>query len=158
MIPLSARINCIKWVDEAVKNKARRGKACDVIGISIRTLQNWQKEGEVQADKRLTAVHPSPNHKLTAIEREEILRVCNEPLYANLPPSQIVPMLADQGRYIASESTFYRVLSISMQFFPVSALTLSANKFIMLCKNNRLDIYTGRLGRCFFKKLEKFRR
>lgn len=115
MIPHSARINCIHWVDEAVKNKARRGKACDVIGISIRTLQNWQKEGEVQADKRLTAVHPSPSHKLTAIEREEILTVCNEPPYANLPPSQIVPMLADQGRYIASESTFYRVLHEAAQ-------------------------------------------
>jgi hypothetical protein len=26
-----------------------------------------------------------------------------------LPPSQIVPRLADQGRYLASESTVYRV-------------------------------------------------
>src|SRR5664280_3216392 len=27
-----------------------------------------------------------------------------------LPPSQIVPRLADQGSYLASESTFYRIL------------------------------------------------
>ncbi|WP_221893795.1 hypothetical protein [Bathymodiolus japonicus methanotrophic gill symbiont] len=35
---------------------------------------------------------------------------CNEDEYANLPPSQIVPILADKGIYIASESSFYRVL------------------------------------------------
>ncbi len=30
--------------------------------------------------------------------------------YADLPPSQIVPILADNGKYIASESNYYRVL------------------------------------------------
>ena len=34
----------------------------------------------------------------------------NEPEFAALPPSQIVPMLADRDDYIASESSFYRVL------------------------------------------------
>lgn len=29
---------------------------------------------------------------------------------AALPPGQIVPILADQGRYIGSERSFYRVL------------------------------------------------
>jgi putative transposase len=36
--------------------------------------------------------------------------VCHSEEFANLPPSQIVPRLADQGRYIASESSFYRIL------------------------------------------------
>jgi putative transposase len=36
--------------------------------------------------------------------------VANEPAYAALSPSKIVPKLADEGRYIASESSFYRVL------------------------------------------------
>ena len=30
--------------------------------------------------------------------------------YMDLPPSKIVPKLADKGEYIASESTFYRIL------------------------------------------------
>jgi putative transposase len=30
--------------------------------------------------------------------------------FGSLPPSQIVPLLADEGRYLASESSFYRVL------------------------------------------------
>ncbi|KAB8308346.1 IS3 family transposase [Erwinia endophytica] len=36
--------------------------------------------------------------------------MCHQPAYASLPPSQIVPRLADEGRYLASESSFYRVL------------------------------------------------
>ena len=35
---------------------------------------------------------------------------CNSPPFASLPPSQIVPKLADEGVYIASESSMYRVL------------------------------------------------
>jgi transposase InsO family protein len=36
--------------------------------------------------------------------------VANEPRFADMPPARIVPMLADEGVYIASESTFARVL------------------------------------------------
>ena len=39
-----------------------------------------------------------------------MLEVCNSTEFASLPPSQIVPKLADQGRYLASESSFYRIL------------------------------------------------
>ena len=38
------------------------------------------------------------------------MATCNDPEFASLPPSQIVPRLADQNVYIASESSFYRVL------------------------------------------------
>lgn len=39
-----------------------------------------------------------------------MLTICHEPRFASLPPSQIVPAWVDEKRYIASESTFYRVL------------------------------------------------
>jgi putative transposase len=44
-----------------------------------------------------------------------ILVTCNKPEYASLLPSQIVPRLADEGVYLASESTFYRVLKKNNQ-------------------------------------------
>lgn len=44
-----------------------------------------------------------------------MLEVCNQPEYASLPPSQIVPKLADEGTYLASESTFYRILKAEGQ-------------------------------------------
>ena len=61
-------------------------------------------------DKRSEANKPEPKNKLTQAEREAILDVCNSAEYANLPPSQIVPSLLDDGIYIASTSTFYRTL------------------------------------------------
>lgn len=47
---------------------------------------------------------------MTTKERERILAVANSVEFGQLPPSQIVPRLADQGIYIGSESTIYRVL------------------------------------------------
>jgi len=64
----------------------------------------------VRVDGRPTAERPAPAHKLTPAERQAILAACNTPEHASLPPSQIVPRLADQGVYLGSESSFYRVL------------------------------------------------
>jgi putative transposase len=46
---------------------------------------------------------------LSIEEKAEIITVVKQEEYADLPPTQIVPKLADKGTYIASESTFYRV-------------------------------------------------
>ena len=51
-----------------------------------------------------------PGNRLSEEERKVILETCNAPEHADLPPSQIVPRLADEGIYLASESSFYRVL------------------------------------------------
>ena len=51
-----------------------------------------------------------PANRLSDTERQRLLEVANAPEFRSLPPSQIVPALADRGEYLASESTFYRVL------------------------------------------------
>lgn len=81
-----------------------------MIGLSTRTLQRWRIDGEISADKRPTATRPEPGNKLSQSERRAVIDVCNSEEFASLPPSQIVPILADRGEYIASESSFYRVL------------------------------------------------
>lgn len=98
----------VTLIHEAVDAGARRYKACAVLKISARTLNRWEKEDGLE-DMRQYAEH-TPGNKLTFDEREQILNICNAEKYRSLPPSQIVPMLADEGRYIASESSFYRVL------------------------------------------------
>jgi putative transposase len=102
------RANIITWVDQAKAGGARRTRACEVIGISARTLQRWENPDSTQ-DSRLDADHNPPN-RLSELERDRIVEISNEPAYAKLSPSKIIPLLADEGRYIASESTFYRVL------------------------------------------------
>jgi len=110
MTSLPERRKLIGYIEEAVNAGARRAPACKEVGITLRTLQRWTEKGEPGEDRRPTAERPEPPGKLTPEERERILAVCNEPEFASLPPSQIVPKLADRGEYIASESSFYRVL------------------------------------------------
>ncbi len=110
LILLDDRHNYKDLVNEAIEAGASKYKACRMIGLSIRTLQRWQAKGEIIADKRLTAKRPELANKLTEQERQSIIAVCNTEEFASLPPSQIVPVLADRGDYIASESSFYRVL------------------------------------------------
>ena len=69
----------------------------------------------VHADQRLGASRRTPGNKLSETERLRILDVCNSPEFASLSPNIIVPTLADRGVYIASESTFYRVLKSANQ-------------------------------------------
>lgn len=97
----------ISLIGEAVSQGARQAPACDVLGISVRTLQRWNTSD--LEDKR-KAVDKAPTNKLSEDEREQILETCNQEEYRSLSPKQIVPSLADRGIYLASESTFYRVL------------------------------------------------
>ncbi|MBJ7275781.1 transposase [Marinobacter salarius] len=81
----------------------------------MRTYRRWFREGAVQSDKRPEAVRPSPANRLSEVERQRILSTCNSARYESLPPSQIVPSLMDEGLYLASESSFYRILKAHNQ-------------------------------------------
>lgn len=106
MISSSTKQMAITLIDEAVSAGARQRPACLILGINVRTLRRWRVR---QTDARQEAVKPCPQ-ALTEEDRARILTVCNSAEYRSLPPSQIVPRLADSGEYIASESSFYRVL------------------------------------------------
>lgn len=90
-------------------------QACRVAGITHRTFQRWFCDGQLKPDGRPSALRPEPANKLTENEREQVLRVCSEAEFSSLPPSRIVPMLADRGIYLASESSFYRILKAEHQ-------------------------------------------
>jgi putative transposase len=109
LIPLETKQMAISLIDEAVTAGARQGRACGVLGVSCRTLRRWHASVNDLADKR-RGTSGCTAHALTEEERLEIVQACNQPQYQSLPPSQIVPMLADEGQYLASVATFYRVL------------------------------------------------
>jgi transposase InsO family protein len=109
----SERAEVIELVNESRASGARQTMACEIMGISAKTLQRWKQDGNAQ-DGRIDAKH-EPANKLTVIEKQRIIHAANKPEYANLPPGKIVPKLADKGVYIASESTFYRVLKEANQ-------------------------------------------
>jgi transposase InsO family protein len=111
MIGLEDRLNLARDIQAAHQAGARLRLACEVAGIEVRTLQRWKAhQGLVASDGRPDAARPTPAHALTAAEHQQILQVANEPRFAHMPPARIVPALADEGVYIASESSFQRVL------------------------------------------------
>ena len=113
MIPASDREMAVELIDEAREAGARLAPACEELGLSPRTYQRWQQgeDGGIRTDQRPSAPRPTPSNALTVEEREAILAACHEPEHADLPPAQIIARLADErGVYLASESSFYRVL------------------------------------------------
>lgn len=110
MISREDRILAIDLINEAVSSGAREFKACEVLGISERTLFRWRSKDTPDEDQRPHANRQEPKNKLTPEEKSNIIKIVNRPEFRSLPPSQIVPTLADQGVYIASESSMYRVL------------------------------------------------
>ena len=108
MSTLTERSNIIALVGQAIEDGARQDRACEVISLSERTLQRWQRY-QSRGDQRPIRVQ-EPKNALSAQERQAVLAVAQSEEFGHLCPSQIVPRLADQGNYVASESTFYRVL------------------------------------------------
>jgi transposase InsO family protein len=111
MIILEDRQALAQDIETACTAGARLAQACDTAGIDARTLQRWKaRHGLVRGDGRPGAVRPILGHALSEVERQRLVQVANEPRFADVPPARIVPMLADEGIYLASESTFARVL------------------------------------------------
>lgn len=111
MIPVEDRRAIVANLDEARAAGSRLAPACELIGVDPRTIQRWRRDNGLElGDRRPHADRPKPMHALSDAERDEILEVANSERFADVPPARIVPELADEGRYIASESSFYRVL------------------------------------------------
>ena len=111
MTRLEDRQTLLHAIEDARTGGARLAPACALAGIDPRTLQRWQAgDGLSRGDRRPDADRPMPSHALTAAERARIIEGANEPRFAETPPARIVPALADEGTYIASECSFHRVL------------------------------------------------
>ena len=95
-------------VDEAVKAGARQSRVCRLLGLAPRTLERWRAQ-EIGEDRR-AGPKTSPGNKLSPAEEKRVLETVNSPEFRDLSPKQLVPILADQGIYLASESTVYRIL------------------------------------------------
>ena len=102
------RGRAIELIREAVAHGARRDPACKVLEISMRTLERW--EGAETLEDGRGGPREGPANALSEEEKMQIIAISTSPKYCNESPAQIVPNLADEGIYVASESSFYRVL------------------------------------------------
>ena len=108
MISAKEKEHTIILIDEACSAGARLFKACEILKLTTRTVQRWRKP-ETLDDRRKESTR-IPGNKITVMERQIILNTLNSPEYRNMTPHQIVAALADQGKYLASEATMYRIL------------------------------------------------
>jgi len=107
-IEVGVRQMCVELIDEAISNGARKKPACEILGLSVRTIQRWDG-APIKGDMRKGPI-TEPANKFTPEELKKVIETATSEKYKDMPPSQIVPRLADDGSYIASESTFYREL------------------------------------------------
>lgn len=114
MICAQDRQMAIELIVEAVTQGARYELACEILGIHSRTYRRWQAQmkqrGKCEDGRIEAATCREYANALSGEERQQIIDICLSEEYVHLPPTQIVPLLADKGIYIASESTFYRLL------------------------------------------------
>lgn len=96
----------LQLISQAVVDGARKKRACEELGVDIRTIQRWEKQ---KTDKRFEAKR-APKNELTQYERDQIIEISCSERFKNVSPKAIVPILAEEGRYIASESSYYRIL------------------------------------------------
>jgi len=107
-VSVEDRGSCIELVKQAQASGAGRAASCQVLDVSLRTLERWEKQPD-QGDRR-RGPDTVCSHALSAAEKQAIVAACNSSVYRDLSPWQIVARLADQGSYLGSQSSFYRVL------------------------------------------------
>jgi putative transposase len=89
-------------------------EACRSTGTSRANWNRWQKMAgsPVASPFRIVRSGVQP-HALAAQERTAVVAVCTSERFCNSAPRAIVATLLDEGQYLASASTFYRILSAS---------------------------------------------
>jgi putative transposase len=81
-------------------------KACELTGKSRATV--YRRRNGVRSGCRER--RPAAPNALSAGEREELLAVLDSHRFADKAPRQVWALLIDEGTYLASVSTMYRLL------------------------------------------------
>ena len=80
--------------------------ACQALGVSRATFYRRQRSTPGHRQPR-----PTPARALCEAEREQILDVLAGPRFVDRAPAEVVATLLDEGHYLCSERTMYRILA-----------------------------------------------
>ena len=120
MINATDRRQAVELIKEAVDAGAALYKACNEHVMSLASASELISAGKTNSDsdymdKRTICARTEPANKMTEEEKQKILDICNAEEFASKTPVEIVPILADKGIYVASESTYNKVLKEAKQ-------------------------------------------
>lgn len=90
-------------------------RACRAFGLAPRTYRRRRQAAEGRLPARPSQAKPREEHKavpwkIPEAERGEVRAVLCEERFADLAPAQVYAALLDEGRYLCSERTMYRIL------------------------------------------------
>jgi putative transposase len=80
--------------------------ACRALGASHATIYRRRRPPEPRPPRR----RPVPDRTLSAVERERVLELLHSGRFVDSSPAQVWATLLDEGTYLCSERTMYRLL------------------------------------------------
>ena len=102
----------VELLQEGIHRGASAKAVANLFGLATRTLRRWglmiRSQG-FSCDQRKGAPRHVA-HRFSREERQTVLTTVNDPRFADLTPGQIVAILAEEGTYVGSESTIYRLM------------------------------------------------
>ena len=81
--------------------------ACRAVGTPRSSLYRRRKGPQISAP----CPRPSPKQALTEEERLQVLNMLNSDRFLDLAPRQVYATLLDEGQYLCSWRTMYRILA-----------------------------------------------
>ena len=85
--------------------------ACRAVGAAPATIYRRRRPPEPRPRKP----RPKPARALSATERDAVLEELHSERFVDCSPAQVWATLLDEGRYLASERTMYRILAVQGQ-------------------------------------------
>jgi len=82
-------------------------RACRALGAAPATIYRRRRP----PPPTLPRVRPVPERALSGAEREAVLHLLHSERFADCSPAQVWATLLDEGRYLCSERTMYRLLA-----------------------------------------------
>ena len=82
--------------------------ACEALGVARATFYRRRRPKTGQRQSR-----PAPARALSEAERSEVFEVLCSPRFADRAPAEVYATLLDEGVYLCSERTMYRILADS---------------------------------------------
>jgi transposase InsO family protein len=102
----------VTLLEEGIRRGVSIKAIADLFGLATRTLRRWglmiRAQGFSRDQRKGSSRHVM--HRFTAEERKRVLSSVNDQRFADLTPNQIVAILAEEGSYVGSESTIYRIM------------------------------------------------
>jgi len=96
----------IEYIKEASDLGVSERSICFLLGFPRRTIQHWRKS---EKDRRKGSQR-EVSHRLTIEEKNDLFAIANSKEFVDKTPEQIIATLAQNGVFIASVSSLYRIL------------------------------------------------